>query len=709
LDSTVLNDPAGLVARSPELARLAERAPALRRAIERGRPLDAYRALFWAHRRKGLGDLSELAAALLARRRLFIKPLTSAPSMFTYNGVGTKLYGESDRDLNDGTYVATLFAVFVFIPIFPIGSYLVHDSPQNGSRRAWSFLAKVPLSTAHHFWQRAMALGAVGSLVFGLGGALEGYGHNTLQVVNGLPAAVSVQLDHAAAVSVPAEGRTAIRTTAATHTITVRAGNDVIESAAIVIPHGRVATAWNILGGAPLFSERVVYASGDKPQQDAQDPVVYCGQSLVSVEWVDYAFEEPPKSISMSSGTDSVTKIHLDTLKGGAHTCEDVLLRRDDTLVAARLAMRVARALRQPASSLDQDSIRLELASVPPAEAEAFAKELVARDGSLEAHRLYQDVLVESDQRARAIAEYTARRDAEPGSPDAEYLALRLQPIESERRVIDGLVARYPEHAYLRRTHAFVHFAVREFAPVVESIDVLRKIARPMWTEMLEMQVEALLGLGEGDVALTRLIEVAEQPSTNPETRKSAKFMAYRVAYRLGAPLPALDVGDAAGPEIKLLVRATAGAEIAESEIASLKDPDVKDALDVVVDARSNPDRALERVRRMNPQAAGILPSSVRVLLLAEAERRGKADGLDKLIGGPLGRHTVDAIAAVVLRGDESDDVAQLTLEMRAAIDFVRSRTTGLTDKERAFRLARAKAGDVYRGPVSVAIAQWPS
>ena len=106
-----LRDPAGLVARCPELAELAERSPSLKKAIERGRPFDAYRALFFAQLFGRFGQHRDVAASLLAQRRLFLKPITRTPVMATMNGVGARIYGEAERDLEDGTSVATHFRV----------------------------------------------------------------------------------------------------------------------------------------------------------------------------------------------------------------------------------------------------------------------------------------------------------------------------------------------------------------------------------------------------------------------------------------------------------------------------------------------------------------------------------------------------------------------------------------------------------------------
>jgi hypothetical protein len=708
LDASPLRDPAGLVARTPELARLAERSPSLRRAIELGRPLDAYRALWWSRWRRRFGDLNDLAESLLAHRRLFIKPLGSAPTMFTYNGIGTRLYGRSELDVNDGTFVATLFAVVVFIPVLPIASYLVRDSAEKPGR-AWNFMAKVPLSASRHLWQRTMALGAVAMMLFGVSGALEGYGHNTLHVVNGLSRPVSVQLGDASSVVVPGGQEMPIRTTTGKHPLSVRVGDRIIESATVEVPRGHDAVAWNVLGAAPLYVARVVYSSkDDSSTPQAPDPEVLCGRSFVQQGGVDYVFREPDKSLSMPEGSSATTKLHLGVASGGKETCLNYYSQHGEGAAAARLDLKVARALLLPASELDEDVIRLELSNLPSAEAEDFAKELVARDDSVDAHRLYQDVLIDGGQRSRAVAEYSARLASHPGSPDAEYLSLRARPMDEQRKTVDALVARFPDHVYLRRIHVLVHYAQREFAPMVESAEALRRLAPPVWVGLMDEQAEALLGLGRGDSALTMLLGFADDASQAGQARRHAKMIAYRVANRIGAPLPVVPAEPDDG-EVALFVRAATGVSIPASEVASIKDPDGRETLEIVAEARARPDQALARLRRASHDVALRLPFSVSTLLLGEAARRDDRAVLDKLTGGEITKHTADAMVSFVQRGENSEEVAGLPLEIRAALEFARSRAGGITEKERSERLEEAKASDIFRGPVSVAIAAWPS
>src|SRR6478735_7617186 len=165
--NAVERDPAGLLERVPELARLASLHPSLRRAIERGRPHAVYRALFWLRMLGKAGPDAQLIGELLGHRRLFIQPLNGAPAMVTYNGFGSSAYGGAEPDVTDGTYILTVYFVAIFVPLYPFSSYLVRRAD-----KGWSFFGKVPLSTACYFWHRTIALAGVVAVLFGALSAL---------------------------------------------------------------------------------------------------------------------------------------------------------------------------------------------------------------------------------------------------------------------------------------------------------------------------------------------------------------------------------------------------------------------------------------------------------------------------------------------------------------------------------------------------------
>jgi molecular chaperone DnaK len=96
-----------------------------------------------------------------ARQRVLgaLSPISSAPSLYTLNGFGFTLYGNSDSDAETRSYVTTHYFVALFIPIFPIARYrVIHEA--DGRYR---FLGKLPLRAADrwHLWLAIIAIIAV--------------------------------------------------------------------------------------------------------------------------------------------------------------------------------------------------------------------------------------------------------------------------------------------------------------------------------------------------------------------------------------------------------------------------------------------------------------------------------------------------------------------------------------------------------------------
>ncbi len=705
-----LRDPVGLALRCPELAELAQRSPALRRAIERGRPLDAYRALFWASKMGRFGKQSDVAVQLLSQRRIFVKALGRAPVMFTLNGVGTRLYGRSDIDVQDGTYVATLFLVFLFVPVFPFASYLVRGS-QDRPGKAWTFLAKVPLATETHFWQRVGALGLIALIGFGLVRALSGYRNNTLYVANGFDRALTVEVSGSRPLSIDAQSEQGIFTTVGSHRLVVRDGARVVEETTVDVPRGHVTAVWNVLGAAPVVVTPIVYASPSGGTQSGEAPEILCGKELFTRGDIDYAFTEPPKSIPSSTSGGSTVKWYLLLSPGGAPACIAYLWEQGDAVSAGRLGMTVARALVVPAAALD-GVMQAALREVPAAEAEAFAKELLSHDDSVEAHRIYQDALLHAGQRDRAMREYDARLAARP-SADAEYLALRVKPYEEERTRMDAVVARYPSHPFLLRAQLFVHASALDFEGVVAAAERLRAVKPESWRELLDWHVEALVALARGPEARGLVPSSFGERGPRAPDNRHTDILAFRVAHRValdsgtGAAEPSMADPDGDGWS-PAYARASAGLSIGPAEYDRLKDDEMKIALVIASDARSAPGDAVARAKKASARSLTLLPASVTTLLLGEAARVEDAEAVEKL-GRPFGKRVVGAIAAYVHSGQLDDSVLDLPLELQAALHLVRSRVSLLSPKERSDCLAWARKADVFKGPVTVAIGGWTS
>jgi hypothetical protein len=105
----------------------------------------------------GLAQIREAART----QRVFGAPISSAPSLFTWNGFGCNVLGRSDYDPGTDSYSTThYFVAFFVIPIFPIGRYRVIDRGSQG----YSFLGKLPFRKADQ-WHRGIALTAIAIMI----------------------------------------------------------------------------------------------------------------------------------------------------------------------------------------------------------------------------------------------------------------------------------------------------------------------------------------------------------------------------------------------------------------------------------------------------------------------------------------------------------------------------------------------------------------
>lgn len=164
----MIQDPAGLLHRVPELRPLCED-PGVLRAVEQGDPFRLYRALRWARWLGRLRSHREMIDALLSQRRLFARPLKGNPWLGTVNGFGSTLLGSAEPDPHDGTHIATHYVVALFaLPLLPLGAYVVRPGEGSGAlNRSWALFARVPLGPLPWLWSRALALGVMALVALG--------------------------------------------------------------------------------------------------------------------------------------------------------------------------------------------------------------------------------------------------------------------------------------------------------------------------------------------------------------------------------------------------------------------------------------------------------------------------------------------------------------------------------------------------------------
>ena len=90
-------------------------------------------------------------------------PIKSAPSLSTVNGIGFRLYGQSDVDRETGSYSSNHYFTVLYFPIFPVGRYRVISSGANG----YNFLGKLPFRNSEK-WHLGIALAVMALLSVGI-------------------------------------------------------------------------------------------------------------------------------------------------------------------------------------------------------------------------------------------------------------------------------------------------------------------------------------------------------------------------------------------------------------------------------------------------------------------------------------------------------------------------------------------------------------
>ena len=96
--------------------------------------------------------------AIASQRQDALKGLTrvrSAPSLFSVNGIGMTLYGSSERDERNGSFLSTYYFIVLGIPLLPLARYRVTQSGNS-----YHFLGKAPLRT-FDWWHVAITCSTV--------------------------------------------------------------------------------------------------------------------------------------------------------------------------------------------------------------------------------------------------------------------------------------------------------------------------------------------------------------------------------------------------------------------------------------------------------------------------------------------------------------------------------------------------------------------
>jgi hypothetical protein len=705
----MIQDPAGLVQRIPELRPLCED-PGVLRAVERGDPFGLYRALFWARWLGRLRSHRELINALLRERRLFARPIKGSIWLGTVNGFGASLLGDSERDPHDGTHIATHCIVALFaIPLLPLGAYVVRPTEDSHAlRRGWTVFARVPMGPLPWLWSRALALGVIALVLLGALNAFRDSRYQDVRLINGFSQPLRVELAGKPR-TVPAHGMTVLNFVP----IGRQKGRAVSESGAEVdtieldVSSGLDVLAWNIAGAAPVYFETVVYTSGNGSPPPESKPDLYCGRQVISLSDVDYVFRDPPKSMKLSSSSSRMTRTHVDIApledSGPMPLCIS-LLSFEKRLPAATPLLQAYARLSGWEPEATFRALRLML-SYEPSEALRLAR--MARQDQpddVEMHRAYQWVAERTGARDAVLEEYRARAQSQPDSATAQYLYARLKTGHEGIAALEQLAQRYPQEPLVLRSVTYNRWRSGDWRGTIQAWESLRSLSPRDAVRIAEAEATALVALGRRGEALEQLKQLFS--SADPSLRTSLAALYARVAHDQKGATPdelivALEAEKTSESDSRLWgLRAYAGFPTEGA-------PDWP-SLRLMSAVGHDPKVALEQAARLRIEEFQAVSHDGWALAYGEAVRTHATESETVLARAfLLDAASLDVFRRFVLGEAVSIDEAELEPSMRAAARFVRSRNATIRAEERRQLLEQARQDDWFHGTVSEAMASW--
>jgi Flp pilus assembly protein TadD len=672
------------------------------RAVEDGRPRDLYKLLLAKRKKAGLAEQPEIDE-LLDNRRLFAEPIKKPPTMFTMNGVGTSLYGKQELDPNDGTYIATLFFTLVFLPVFPLGQYLV--SPADGNK--WYFHAKVPVGRKMRSWRRASLAGAVVLACAAIGIIYYTHAFTKLQLVNGLDVPLTVQLDKATPMTVPPGQTRALNSVSSgrRHLLTRTVTGEMVEEFDADVPSTKDVIAYNILGAAPLYAEGIIYYAKGKepnhPSETERPPLQhYFGQRFIIRDNVAYVFKEPPKTISMSEHATKETRWRFALDTGGWAATLRILNAENKLTEVADLATAIARVEPDNEEAVG-NAMGYTRAARSMNAALALGSELIKRaPQSAAAHRLYQSYMIEAGRAAESRAMYRQLHSEHPDSPLYGYLHARAELSSEAVKLYASLVEHSPNDPYFRRGFAYSLFQTRRFAEALPQFDRFIELDPKHSIGLLDAHARTLIATGRKADAVKLVADVCDEHARQNKLEPSTIFLYARVAALAPGTttgkspevyLKALVGSETLTPEIRLWYLSQTGpAQIDDQLLLSTINTTLRTKATIARDAGVKTNNALKLAGSLPAKELESLPEPTLVLLAGEAVRAGNRQLAKQLLDAAI-NISGDAVAlkSFVLDGRESPELADLDLELQAVLSFLRG------DKNRAL------ADDILQGVVT--------
>lgn len=702
----MIQDPAGLLERIPELAALCEETR-IRKAVERGDPFKVYRALVRAKWTGKLKAHRPTLDALIGNRRLFARPTNGKLALGTVNSVGVSLVGADEPDPADSTSIATHALVVLFrVPVFPLGAYVV----QSSGARTWRIFARVPLGALGWLYSRGVALALLAAAGVAAVGALHASGHQDVRIVNGFEVPLQIALAGQRATVAPGGMAVLDVPKGRQHGTATAPKGLVVDQVDLDVRPGTDVLAWNVAGAAPIYQERVRYTSDHEDTKDDAAPTVYCGQQILSLEGVDDAFKDPPATVRMGEGVGPVYRSHvaIDPNHGKPlDLCLSYLLSQGHTKQALPL-LEAAAALQGWQGPLAQAALGIASFTDPEAAERFSTAARAAHPEDLDIQRAYQSAR-ELNGHAEALRqEYEAAAQAAPDSASAQYLSARLLRGQAGIDAMERLLIRFPEDDTILRSVVYGRYVQGRWPAAVEAWETLRTRSPEVAKDVAEEGLTSLFAAGRGAQALTEDEALFQKV---PEAKRESLAVLYaHLAQALHAETPAKLIealeqtpnagGSAPDEAVKRWdLRGRAGLPLEGAPA---------DATAFFQKVRSDPGAALAAVHGMAPLELLQMGIPTWALLYAEAVRTNDAKARAALAHLPVLRPLDRERFERFVRGEEATlDPLDIPPPVHAAADVVRARNASLAPAERTRLLTEARALAPLEPTVTAATQTW--
>jgi len=692
-------DPLQLLAHNPELRDMLH-LPGVEAAIAAGKPHELYEILRRA-RKKSTGEGPRIDR-LLADTRLFLQPVESAPSLFTFNGIGLRLTGKSEVGPDDA-YVTHLFFTLLFIPLLPLARYVVWT--EDGKN--YLFVGKLPPTSLMRWWRRLLGAGVAAGIVAAVFAAVVASGTTDLHILNGLDVPVEVSVGERTLLLEPRGMEVIEVETGPQAFVSRRQDGLVIEELEADLPSFHDLVAYNIVGAAPLYAEGIIYSP--KPLDETNPFEFYGGDSFVTRKTAKYLFRETPETIDLSGREKKrvLWQVGLASV-GWPGTVAFLAQEQRNPRKALALLQEVIRAQWPDSTTLGLGLhlARTEVAPVlrkPDAELSLATQLVKDHPTSVEAHRALQDVSLARDKREELVQTYRQRFDTDP-SADNGYLLARLLPLREGEALVDDLLGKHPDHPWLLRTRAWHLVHAARWEEATKTLEALARITGGDHT-LFPLHARALAGEGR----LADALRLAEGMEPDAFSGFETSVIYARLTRLAGA---------AADHPPHRLWRQAFGAEqepglLAKFELAAGLDAD--QTIEAIESEKERSARRLEREATRDPRSA------LAQAKLADAEilQDLRTDFLLLLLGAAAKAKDEESVAALaaaldpslgyclayIRDGTETLDLYNLHPDVLTALRVARAYNLAGPPQTRMIELA--KATDPLHGPAFLAAESW--